>query len=66
MPQRSIATLLRVSAASVNLLVKGKYKFSPLAGTPCTPAEVSEAVVERMIAEERERVLRFAQSIAQS
>lgn len=66
MPQKSIARLLRISAASVNLLVKGKYNFSPLAGTPCTPSEVSAAVVDRMISEERERVLRLAQSSAQS
>jgi hypothetical protein len=61
MPQRSIASLLRISPASVNLLVKGRYNFSPLAGTPCTPAEVSAAVVDRMVVEERERVLRIAQ-----
>jgi prophage antirepressor-like protein len=57
MPQRSIASLLRISPASVNLLVKGKYNFSLLAGTPCTPSEVSAAVVDRMVAEERERIL---------
>lgn len=63
MPQPSIANLLRISKASVNLLVKGKYKFSPLAGTPCTPAEISAAVIDRMITEERERTLRFAASL---
>lgn len=61
MSQRSIATLLRISPASVNLLVKGKYNFSPLAGTPSTPSEVTVAVIDRMVVEERERVLRIAQ-----
>jgi prophage antirepressor-like protein/predicted transcriptional regulator len=61
MSQRSIATLLRISPASVNLLVKGKYTFSPLAGTPSTPSEVTVAVIDRMVVEERERVLRLSQ-----
>ena len=54
MPQRDIARLLRVYAATVNLLIHGKYTFSAQAAAE--PAESVEAILERMVAEERARL----------
>jgi hypothetical protein len=51
MPQADIARLLRLSSATVNLLIHGKYRWSQ--SEAAKPQESVEALLERLIAEER-------------
>jgi hypothetical protein len=61
MPNVDIARLLRISAASVSLLVHGKYTCSPEeAGRP---PESVETHLERLIADERTALLNYPQPL---
>jgi hypothetical protein len=61
MPNVDIARLLRISAASVSLLVHGKYTWRPEeAGRP---PESVESILERLIADEGAALLNYAQPI---
>lgn len=51
MPKADIARMLRVSRTTVSLLVNGKYTFSP--AVDAEPREEADAIIERLIAEER-------------
>lgn len=45
--QKQMADAMQLSRATINLLIHGKYQFSPLAGAPeCSP-ELVAAVIER-------------------
>jgi prophage antirepressor-like protein len=62
--QRDIAEHLNLSAASINLLVHGKYPFAPGAGeSQCTP-ELIEALAYRHYMRARDELLRVQQCIA--
>lgn len=62
---REIARHVGLSAGTVSELVKGKYRFSPSAGTPQCPDALIAAVVERHRALEAQRWQEQRQRIAQ-
>lgn len=62
--QKAIAKHLKVSHAVINLMLHGRYQFSPFAGTPeCSEALIS-AVAQRHLEVERERILAQHQRLA--
>lgn len=59
MPQRDISRLVRVSPATVNLLIHGKYQFA--ASEAVLPPESVETILERLIDKERAAIAQQAE-----
>lgn len=56
MPQRDIARLTRISVATVNQIVKGKYPENALTKVNPAPEDLVQAALDRNLEEERQRV----------
>lgn len=62
--QNAIAKHLKVSHAVINLMLHGRYQFSPFAGTPECSEALINAVAQRHLEVERERILAQHQRLA--
>lgn len=56
--QKDVAARLHISKATVNTMIHGRFRFSPLAGEDQTTPALRAAVVARLMNNERERLVR--------
>lgn len=63
-PQAQLARDFGISVATVNMLVHGKYQFSPAAGRSLCSPELLDLVAERVLAHEQNKLLAYQQSLA--